>query len=109
MPRWPALDLWWQRATNGFLLVETRQQDGVLVFRCTHFDVVTRRCDSYHSRPGMCRDYHRLLLHAAHPVFMDGCGHRSVLQAGHKLLRILDEQGLTAEQREQLRRKLNLD
>ncbi len=34
----------------------------LFVFHCTHFDWATRSCDSYDSRPGMCRDYPRALL-----------------------------------------------
>lgn len=43
--------LWWQRVVNGFDLQEARRQERTFVFRCTHFDWQTRRCDSYETRP----------------------------------------------------------
>jgi hypothetical protein len=62
-----ALFLWWQRAVNGFLLQEARRAGRTFVFRCTHFDGATRTCDSYDSRPGLCRDYPRALLYQPEP------------------------------------------
>src|SRR5512134_990072 len=49
--------LWWQRQVNVFQLVRADAEDQAFVFRCTHFGRATRSCDSYDSRPGMCRDY----------------------------------------------------
>src|SRR5215813_14607857 len=51
----------WQRRVNGFELTEADRGSRTFVFRCTHFDAATRSCDSYASRPGMCRDYPRAL------------------------------------------------
>ena len=59
--------LWWQRRVNGFELVRADEDDRSFVFRCTHFDRATRSCDSYDSRPGMCRDYPRLHPLAGEP------------------------------------------
>src|SRR5262249_41512630 len=62
LPTLRRLFLWWQRRVNGFELVHRDPATRVFTFRCTHFDRTTRACDSYGSRPGMCRDYPRLLL-----------------------------------------------
>ena len=69
------LFLWWQRRVNQFELTETKVADRVFVFRCDHFDRESRRCDSYQSRPGMCRDYPRVLLDQADPQFFRECGY----------------------------------
>ena len=52
--RW--IFLWWQRRVNGFELAGRDVRQRAFVFRCTHFDWTTRACDSYDSRPAMCRD-----------------------------------------------------
>ena len=103
-----AVFLWWQRAVNGFHLKEARAGGYVMAFDCSHFDRRTRLCDSYDSRPGMCRDYPRLLLHSLNPRFFDGCGHRAVLRGGDNLLKILDDQPMTSHQREKLKDRLRL-
>ena len=61
---------------NGFELVGEDAEEQALVFRCTHYDRATRSCDSYDSRPGMCRDYPRLLLWQPRPQLLPGCGYR---------------------------------
>jgi uncharacterized protein len=63
--------LWWQRVVNGFVLTDTLRSERVFVFRCTHFDPATRTCDSYESRPGMCRDYPRALLYQPDPQLLE--------------------------------------
>ena len=101
--------LWWQEVVNGFVLVETRRADRTFVFRCTHFDPATRACDSYESRPGMCRDYPRALLYQPTPEMLPGCGYRPVLPHAARFLRVLNDQSLTAEQKARLRRGLHLE
>jgi uncharacterized protein len=70
---------------------------------------VVRTCDSYESRPGMCRDYPRALLYQPEPELMEGCGYRPVLPRATRFLRVLDEQRLTSEQKARLRRGLHLE
>ncbi len=53
------LFLGWMKHVNGFELDTADRASRTFVFRCTHFDWETRSCDSYVSRPGMCRDYPR--------------------------------------------------
>jgi len=101
--------LWWQRVVNGFALVATDVATRVFVFRCGHFDAVSRECDSYASRPGMCRDYPRVLLAQANPDLFPDCGYRLVAPNAEALRRALDGRGLTPEQMERLRRELHLE
>jgi Fe-S-cluster containining protein len=101
--------LWWQRAVNGFELREAQRAERTFVFRCTHFDEQTRSCDSYDTRPGMCRDYPRALLDQAAPELLPGCGYRPVSARAGRLLAVLEAQPLTEEQRARLRRDLHLE
>jgi Fe-S-cluster containining protein len=101
--------LWWQEKVNGFVLVEARRRERTFVFRCTHFDPATRSCDSYASRPGMCRDYPRALLYQASPELLPGCGYRPLARNAVALKRALDARPLSAEQRERLARQLYLE
>jgi hypothetical protein len=101
--------LWWQRRVNGFSLVRADAEDQVFVFRCTHFDRTARSCDSYESRPGMCRDYPRLLLWQPSADFLPECGYRASPPNAEGLRAALDRADLAPEQREKLRRGLRLD
>jgi len=65
--------------------VEARRAERNFVFRCTHFDPATRSCDSYASRPGMCRDYPRNLTYSALPEFLPECGYSAVYKKGEQL------------------------
>ena len=101
--------LWWQRAVNGFELRETDREAHVFVFACSHFDRATRRCDSYASRPGMCRDYPRALLYQPHPELLPGCGYRPIARNAKRFLRVLGAQSLSDEQRAKLKKDLFLE
>lgn len=109
LPTLRSLFLWWQRWVNGFEIVSEDFRSRIFTFKCTHFDPVTRRCDSYASRPGMCRDYPRLLLYQPHPEFLPGCGHRPIARGAKRFLRVLDTQPLTDEQRRRLKKELFLE
>lgn len=102
------LFIWWQRVINGFELVRAEREARAFVFRCTHFDPLTRRCDSYDTRPGMCRDYPRMLLEQADPEFFSSCGHRAVAKNGEEMLASLREAGVDGERLVQISRKLRL-
>ena len=101
--------LLWQRVVNGFELRETDREAHLFVFHCTHFDRSTRLCDSYDSRPGMCRDYPRALLYQPHPELLPGCGYRPIARNAKRFLRVLDGQTLTEEQRAKLKKSLFLE
>jgi len=101
--------LWWHSLVNGFELIEARREDQAFIFTCTHFDVHTRECDSYDSRPGMCRDYPRPLLEQTAPELFDGCGYKPLDRNRRQLVQILEHQSLTAEQVEKLKKGLYLE
>ncbi|MBI5153758.1 YkgJ family cysteine cluster protein [Candidatus Poribacteria bacterium] len=103
------LMLAWHRHVNGFVLTGEIPVQHTFVFRCTHFDPRTRRCDSYSSRPGMCRDYPRALLREADPPFLEGCGYRAVSRKARRIGEILEGENLSPGKKEELRRKLHLD
>ena len=90
------------------MLVEARRRERTFV-RCTHFDRSTRACDSYSSRPGMCRDYPRALLYQTHPVLLPGCGYRPLARNAAELRQALRDRPLTDEQRARLLRELFLE
>ncbi len=105
--RW--LFLAWQRRVNGF---ERASKDGrarVFVFRCSHFDRSTRSCDSYDSRPAMCRDYPRHLMWQPNPELLPGCGYRAVAPNAAGLRASIDRLDLSPAQQDRLRRGLRLD
>ena len=108
-PRLRRAFLWWQDKVNGFVLVEARRAERTFVFRCTHFDRATRACDSYASRPGICRDYPRALLWQTAPELLPGCGYRPLARNAAALRRALDARPLSHEQRERLARELFLE
>lgn len=103
------LMLAWHRDINGFEYLRTLRDPPTWVFRCTHYDPATRRCDAYGSRPSMCRDYPRLLLHAPLPELLDGCGHRAVHRRADRVKGLLSQVDLPAATRAELERKLNLE
>lgn len=109
MPLLRRLFLWWQQGVNGFALAGTVPRERLFQFECTHFDRTTRACDSYASRPGMCRDYPRALLAQPAPKLLAGCGYRPVLRSASRMLRVLESQPLSAQQRERLVRELRLE
>ena len=99
----------WQRRVNGFELAHTDPAGRLFVFRCSHFDRETRSCDSYDSRPGVCRDYPRNLMWQANPELHARCGYRALPPNARGLRLAIDALELTPEQRAKLRRGLRLD
>jgi len=98
----------WQRHVNGFELIEAERETRTFVFRCSHFDWETRRCDSYASRPFMCRDYPRALLDGAWPELFEGCGYALRDREGAGMAEALDRADLSPQKREELKRRLRL-
>jgi Fe-S-cluster containining protein len=109
LPLLRRLFLWWQERVNGFVLTGRERAGRVFIFRCTHFDWTTRSCDSYDSRPGMCRDYPRVLLAQASPEFLPGCGYRAVAAGADRLVRALERASVTREQMARLKKDLRLE
>jgi hypothetical protein len=69
---------------------------------------VTKQCDSYDSRPGMCRDYPRNLLYSALPEFLPECGYSAVYKKGEGLRKALEQANLPPEKYQELVQKLRL-
>ena len=109
LPLLQRLFLWWQDRVNGFVLTGRERAGRVFIFRCTHFDWTTRSCDSYDSRPGMCRDYPRVLLAQSNPEFLPGCGYRAVAVNADGLVRALERVSVTREQMARLKKDLRLE
>lgn len=99
----------WQARVNGFEYTRDDPESLSLLFRCTHFDWDTRRCDSYDSRPGICRDYPRALLQQSDPDLFEACGYRPIASNAASLLRVLDDQDLSEAQRRELKDRLHLE
>ncbi len=102
------LFLAWQRQVNGFEFLRAERDGYVFIFSCTHFDRETRRCDSYATRPGWCRDYPRAQLFSTHPQFLPGCGYFAWSKNADCLRDALKRADLTAEQRAEIERRLRL-
>ena len=94
---------------NGFALVSRDPGTRVFVFNCTHFDRATRACDSYDSRPGMCRDYPRNLLDQPNPEMLPGCGYRPVARNAAALLRALESASVRGDTLVRLKKDLHLE
>ncbi len=109
LPTLRKLFLGWQRTVNGFELTAEEKATRVFVFRCTHFDRTLRTCDSYDSRPGICRDYPRVLLEGAWPDFFPECGYRAIARNAAGMARALDTQGLSPEKLAELKKRLHLE
>ena len=93
---------------NRFELVRLDEEHERLEFKCAHFDRHTRRCDSYDTRPGACRDYPRMQLDLPWPELHEGCGYRAVARNARAMAEALDRTQLTEEQREQLKKRLHV-
>lgn len=101
--------LLWHRHVNGFVLKDREIGSRTFVFECTHFDRSTRRCDSYDSRPGMCRDYPRALLWGANPEMLPGCGYRPLACGSGRFLEALEREGLDEATLKKVKAKLHLE
>lgn len=109
LPRLRRLFLWWQSRVNGWEFLEEDRAGALFVFRCSHFDPATRRCDSYASRPGPCRDYPRLLLRQPRPDLLPGCGYRAQTPRAATLRRALEARSLPPETLARLTKELYIE
>lgn len=101
--------LWWQRTVNGFEYSRKLPAHRVFLFRCSHFDWETRRCDSYGSRPGLCRDYPRNQLWQDMPRLFEGCGYRPIHCNAAQMIERLRESGLDGEKLAEVKKKMYLE
>ena len=98
----------WQRHINGFVFLERVRQGRALVFRCTHYDPRSQRCDSHDSRPWMCRDYPRVVLDHAWPELFSDCSHGLVDTRGAGLAEAIDALELAPGEAVRLKARLRL-
>jgi Fe-S-cluster containining protein len=98
----------WHRIVNRFRYVRRHNEGAVIVFSCDHFNHTTRRCDSYSSRPGICRDYPRNLLDRAWPQMLDDCAYRAVSRNAGPMASAIDSADLSPDKRAELKRKLHV-
>ena len=103
-----AVALWWQRVVNGFEFVSADARFRTLTFRCSHYDPASKTCDSYDSRPLMCRDYPVNLTHEANPVLFEECSHRIVDVKAAGLREALARTQLSPEKLAELEKTLHL-
>ncbi len=101
--RWCLLT--WHRVVNGFEFMAENRKTGVVMFRCTHYVEETKQCDSYESRPGMCRDYPRNLLYDPVPNFLPGCGHSAESKNADLIRESFKDLDLPPEKRKELEEK----
>jgi uncharacterized protein len=99
----------WQWWVNGFECAGQDEPSHALIFHCTHFDPTAKRCDSYGSRPSMCRDYPKALLNQAWPELFPTCGHRVRQRKAEQLRQSIEATSLSSEAKAELRRKLRID
>ncbi len=109
LPTLRYLFLRWHETVNRFHVQSTSAGERTFVFTCDHFDWSARRCDSYESRPGLCRDYPRALMDQSAPILFPDCGYRALSVNRQELVRILATQDLGTEQLEKLKKGLYLD
>ena len=98
----------WHGAVNGFEYTGEDRRTRTLIFRCTHLAPETRRCDSYSSRPGMCRDYPRNLLYSSNPELLATCGFYALDRNADQMREALQELELPPEAMADLERRLHL-
>ena len=103
------LFLFWQRHVNGFVLDSADPRFKIFSFRCTHYDPATRQCDSYDSRPHLCRDYPINLTYDAIPSLFPECSHRVVDKHADSMVSALEKAGVSPEQLEAIKKKLFLE
>jgi Fe-S-cluster containining protein len=104
--RW--LILTWHRVVNGFAYLGEDRATHTFTFRCTHYDPQTRRCDSYASRPGLCRDYPRNLLYDPNPHFIEGCGFYPLAKNAELIRESFKDLDLPPEKRKELERNFRI-
>lgn len=98
----------WHKHINGFRLINQHKHEATLTFSCSHFNSETRECDSYSSRPGMCRDYPLNQIYSVNPRFFPECGFYAVDKRADSFRSALEKTGLPQQKLEELFRRLHL-
>jgi Fe-S-cluster containining protein len=94
----------WHRHVNGFEYIGLDRRNRIMIFSCSHLDPVTKQCDSYDSRPGLCRDYPVNLLDDVRPTFFPKCGYFALDPDAESIRADLAELDLTPRRREYVER-----
>ncbi len=100
--------VFWHRIINGFVYIGENRKRKQFIFRCSHLDPETGTCDSYLSRPGLCRDYPRNLLDTPAPQMLDGCGYYPLLAKAEKMAVAIDGIDMPEDVRDRLKSNLGL-
>lgn len=108
MPSFRLLFLLWQRLVNGFELTGADPRFRIFVFKCSHYDPQTKQCDSYASRPLMCRDYPQNLTYEAVPSLFPECSYSVLDKKAEQLSAALRAAGLSGEKLAEVEKKLFL-
>jgi uncharacterized protein len=108
MKRFKTCIIWWQQTVNGFVLDKENKLDATLTFTCTHYCDDTGQCDSYASRPGMCRDYPVGQIYSVNPTFFEECGFYAVDKRAASFRKALEKTELPPDKREDLYKRLHL-
>lgn len=98
----------WHRIVNGFEYIDQNRREKYFIFKCTHYDPETKLCDSYDSRPGMCRDYPTNLLYFSNPEFLDDCSYTAEYKYAEEMRDALDGLDLPEETLNELKEKLRV-
>ena len=93
--RW--IILTWHRLVNGFEYIDENPKSQMFIFRCTHWNSETKMCDSYDSRPGMCRDYPCNLVYSTNPIFLKECSYYAVDKNAERMKAALEDLNLPPE------------
>jgi Fe-S-cluster containining protein len=109
LPTLRRLFLWWQSRINGLEVIKADRPTRTFIFRCTHFDWESRSCDSYSTRPFMCRDYPRELLSDAWPQFFSRCGYGARARDAAMKRTAIEQADLSPEKKAELIRRLHLE
>ncbi len=108
VPTFRLVFLLWQRLVNGFVLAGADPRFRIFVFRCTHYDPVTKQCDSYDTRPLMCRDYPVNLTYDVVPSLFPECSYSVQDKKAEQLSAALKAAGLSGEKLAEVEKRLFL-
>ncbi|MCJ8329155.1 MAG: YkgJ family cysteine cluster protein [Lentisphaeria bacterium] len=99
----------WHKHINGFEYIDANRKEKYLIFTCSHLDSETMQCDSYSSRPGICRDYPYKLLYSPTPEFLEECSYYAEYENAESLNEALDELDLPEDKIQEIKEKLKSD
>ena len=99
----------WHEQINGFNYIGDNRKEKYLIFKCTHYQEETGQCDSYHSRPGLCRDYPNNLIYEPRPALLPECSYQIVDPNQQAIRESFKDLDLTEEQLSKLKKEFYID